>query len=318
MNIFEYLGLNKDHRKSDKVTQFVKHYDEVSDKYKGKEFAGQVKMDGVCALTAIQDGVVKIFSRTGKLFTNTALISNSISSLRLPNGVYMGELCCSFVSLEVLSGVVNPNRVNPLSHENSKIPAYLDMYFFDMISIKDFVYGKSDKPYSLRHEELDMALNIMSYTIGGNYIKVLPITPLTDSYKVQNFTDLHVDAGEEGVVFRDPSAGWEAGHKGWRVMKKVKGVDYDLFCVGLEEGTGKYLGKVANLIFSWKDGKQIKCMLGKGWTHAMAEDMWNRRMDLDTPIGKIFQVYALEESSKGKLRLPKVGECRFDKEEPDV
>jgi len=38
----------------------------------------------------------------------------------------------------------------------------------------------------------------------------------------------------------------------------------------------------------------------------------------DSPVGKIFQVYALEESSKGKLRLGKVGERRFDKDEADV
>ena len=116
-------------------------------------------------------------------------------------------------------------------------------------------------------------------------------------------------------------------------MKKVRGVDYDLLCIGYEEGTGKYKGKVANLIFQWKDGKTIKCMLGKGWTHDMAEDMFkaiqvsqNIYSDFAarkavaglSPIGKIFQVYALEESSKGKLRLPKVGEQRHDKGQADV
>jgi hypothetical protein len=70
-------------------------------------------------------------------------------------------------------------------------------------------------------------------------------------------------------------------------------------------------------------------MLGKGWTHQMAEEMFQtikyceglgniRNSVTDSnPIGKVFQVYALEESSKGKLRLPKVGEQRHDKPEPD-
>ena len=86
---------------------------------------------------------------------------------------------------------------------------------------------------------------------------------------------------------------------------------------------------MANLVFDWKGGETIKCMLGKGWTHDMAEEMFNvvnyakgvgmeHYEHKDSPVGKIFQVYALEESSKGKLRLAKVGEQRFDKHTPDV
>ena len=109
------------------------------------------------------------------------------------------------------------------------------------------------------------------------------------------------------------------------MMKIVKQVSYDLECIGVEEGEGKYNGKVANLIFRWKDGQTIKAMLGEGWTHQDSRDMWvcySALMDIITPgkivmpnpVGCVFKVYALQESSKGKLRLPKVGERRFDKE----
>jgi len=95
------------------------------------------------------------------------------------------------------------------------------------------------------------------------------------------------------------------------MMKIVKQVSYDLECIGVEEGEGKYKGKIANLLFKWKDGQTIKAMLGEGWTHQDAKDMWESP---STYIGKVYKVYALQESSKGKLRLPKVGERRFDKE----
>ncbi|QYC97019.1 ATP-dependent DNA ligase [Klebsiella phage IME184] len=97
-------------------------------------------------------------------------------------------------------------------------------------------------------------------------------------------------------------------------------VSYDLTCIGWEEGKGKYKGKVANLIFKWKGGKTVKAMLGKGWTHEDAERMYHdikHGGELNV-IGKIFAVKALQESSKGVLRLPKAGELRHDKEEPDV
>ena len=49
------------------------------------------------------------------------------------------------------------------------------------------------------------------------------------------------------------------------------------------------------------------------------QDMWNDyNLKNNTPIGKIFQVYALQESSHDKLRLPKVGELRFDKIIADI
>ena len=100
------------------------------------------------------------------------------------------------------------------------------------------------------------------------------------------------------------------------MMKIVKQVSYDLECIGVEEGEGKYNGKVANLIFRWKAGQTVKAMLGEGWTHDMAEDVfiYYKASNQLSPIGKVYRVYALQESSKGKLRLPKVGERRFDKE----
>ena len=318
MNIFQFLVHREDHRKDNKVTQLVKHYDEVSDKHKGKELVGQVKADGVCALTVVLDGKIKIFSRTGKQFTNTYYMIEAIYKLKLADGVYMGEMCCSYVSLEVLSGIVNPNRVKPVPSENEEIPKSLEMYFFDNISIKEFLGGRSFLTYSARHAELDLKLNLSTSSYKGIYIKVLPIYNLIDEEAIDRLTSKLVKDGEEGIVLRDPDAGWEAGHKGWRVMKKVRGVDYDLRCIGFEEGTGKYAGKVANLIFQWKNGLTIKAMLGKGWTHQMAKDMYWDVSTPNTPIGKIFQVYALEESSKGKLRLPKVGEVRFDKDHSDV
>ena len=65
MNIFTFLRLSENHRKlSNKVTQLVKHYDEVPDSRKKDEkvFGIQYKRDGVCALTVILENEVKIFS----------------------------------------------------------------------------------------------------------------------------------------------------------------------------------------------------------------------------------------------------------------
>jgi len=331
MNIFEYLGLAEDHRKLDnKVTQLVKHWDEVPEsRKKGKTFAVQLKKDGVCAITVVKNGEVSIWSRTGNRFSSTKEIAWRISDISLPDGVYFGELTCELesVSLEVLSGVVNTNTVKPLVGGQGTVANNLSMNFFDLISIESFIKGSSQTKFSRRHSNLVERFN--KFCTNGHRLCVLNYTTAKTEGTIDSQLSFVVSGGEEGIVIRDMDAGWEAGHKGWRVMKKVRGVDYDLKCIDYEEGTGKYKGKVANLIFAWKGGKTIKCMLGKGWTHDMAAQMFvdatygnivdmQQHRHVDSPVGKIYQVYALEESSKGKLRLPKVGEQRFDKMVSDV
>jgi len=334
MNIFQHLDLPENHRKSNKVTQLVKHYDDVTEKNKtGKRFATQIKRDGVCALTVISSGTVAIFSRTGNLFTNTEEIAEKIEMLNLCDGVYMGEMWVpkSIASLEQLSGVVNPNRTKPLGEDFNTLPHLLRMSFFDIIDLDSFKAGKSSQTFEERYMFLARQVTKAVAPFGGRHpdIDVLHCLIAEDEAAIDIRLTLLIQSGEEGLVIRDLYADWEAGHKGYRVMKKVRGVDYDLRCIGYEEGTGKYAGKVANLVFDWKGGETIKCMLGKGWTHDMAEEMFNvvnyakgvgmeHYEHKDSPVGKIFQVYALEESSKGKLRLAKVGEQRFDKHTPDV
>jgi ATP-dependent DNA ligase len=326
MNIFEDLGLPANHRSDKKVTQLVKHFDEVTEKNKAdKTFGVQTKKDGVCALFVVYSGMCGIYSRTGKRFTNVGQLESDMSDMYLVEGVYMGELYVpkSVASLEALSGIVNPNRVNPISADQTVIASELRFAMFDFVGLDDFKRGNSSLRFYQRFNNLK---EILRNRPAMAQLSLLSYKTLITEGAIDKELEKQVQLGEEGIVIRDLDAGWVAGHKGYRVMKKVRGVDYDLRCIGFEEGTGKYAGKVANLIFDWKGGKTIKCMLGKGWTHGMAKHMFkaltvsNFSWDdcQDSPIGRIFQVYALEESSKGKLRLPKVGELRHDKDYSDL
>ena len=328
MNIFEFLGLDALHRKDSKVTQLVKHFDEVTDKHKeGKQWGLQTKKDGVCAITIVSDSKVGVFSRTGKAFTSTDNIIESIKKLDFPDGVYFGEWWVpkDIASLEVFSGIVNPNRKSPLNQEKAFIVGQGTMSWFDAVTLEEFIDGASKRTFEERHEDLTNSFDYVDSLFGGfcDDVEVLEYVLATTREEIDLCLEFLVSGGDEGVVICNLEADWLAGHKGWRKMKLVRGVDYDLRCIGWEEGTGKYEGKVANLIFQWKGGTTIKAMLGKGWTHEHAEEMFVEATNPNypsphDPTGHIFQVYALEESSKGKLRLPKVGERRFDKEKSDV
>lgn len=315
MNVFEHLGLLANHREEGKVIQLVKHYDEVPDSKKLFPMTGQIKKDGVCAVVAVNIYLqVKLFSRVGNKYKNVGHLETALSG-RLEAGIYIAELCCPVCSLEELSGIVNPNRNKPLTAEAAYCCERMELHFHDYIGLNDFYDGFSHVSYQRRYQML--CYRLPSHTSG---IRLIECHSLTCETGLQSFFDWAVAKGEEGICIKH-DIGWEAGHKGYRSMKLVRGVSYDLLCTGFEEGKGKYKGKVANLFFKWKDGKEIKAMLGKGWTHETAAEMFRQAHLMNGelyPIGKTFSVTALQESSKGKLRLPKVGELRHDKVTPDV
>lgn len=318
MNCFTFLGLAEDHRVH--PVQLVLHRDELSAPQKKLAETyptyGQVKRDGVfCMLIVMLGKVPKLFGRTGKAFTNTDKFSSKFSNILQP-GVYFGELqTLCIASLEELSGVVNPERVNPLDWKGQQIADELYIDFFDMLTISTFIAGKAETTYLKRHAAL---VRRMSDVVALGLSNVLDNTPLYSEAEVVAFADKHISEDREGAVFK-LDEDWVAGHKGYRQTKIVRGISHDLLCIGWEEGKGKYEGKVANLIFKWKDGKTIKAMLGKGWTHELAEQMYHdiRLGGELNVIGRIFEVTALQPSSKGNLRLVKCGELRHDKVTPD-
>lgn len=318
MNIFEFLGKPADWRTGDKVVQLVKHFDDVNKRidegilHKQVSFPmyAQCKKDGnFAALVVRADGEVALFNRRGSRFTNCENVESYWKGAGINAGVYLGELCSEECSLEQLSGVVNPNRVKELDYEQKLIKHRLNIFFFDMVTICEFISGHSHRKYN-SHRFGAMVQQIDGY---GDW---LALDIVNNEAELRAYAKRMIDHGQEGAVFKQ-DVEWKAGAKDWHQMKIVRGVSYDLQCIGVEEGTGKYTGKVANLLFRWKGGKTIKCMLGKGWTHADAERMFEARHGVyndDNPIGQVFEVYALQESSKGKLRLPKAGELRHDKE----
>lgn len=323
MNVFEFLGYPADHRPKNKVVQLVKHWDEVPESRKQYPYYAQVKKDGVFGIVVVtkdDDGniAVAVFGRTGEQLSNTEAICSRFLEGYIAEGIYIGEVLTQVpCSLEELSGILNPNRVNKLDINQEVIKWNLYIALHDCLTEKMFIAGTSAGiSYHTRHASL-------MKRIAGTDLEesALPYTMIHDDKQKEQFTKACIAAGEEGAVYKRPGCEWEAGHKGWHQMKEVREVTYDLKCVGYEEGSGKYKGKVANLILQWKDGETIKAMLGKGYTHADAERMYLSINELGmyvdepryNPIGKVFRVRGLQDSSKGKIRLPKVQEERYDK-----
>lgn len=323
--IEEYLAKTKN------PVQLVKHFDEVPANKIIYPLIGQRKYDGLYALVIVDDGALSVFSRTGKEYywRLGQLIADQfceLSNNKLDDGVYIAEVCNDAVSLEILSGLVSTNRKKEWADEETEsMEGQVYCMFHDFLTIDEFLDGYSEAAYMVRYYELKrrlIAANIDQYLVLN--------TAIYNREDADEFAEVFIKDGKEGAVFKQ-NTDWVAGHKGYRAMKIVRGLHLDLLCVGVEYGKGKRAGQIAKLKFAYK-GSVFSADLGKGWTDEKRKQLTEHyeiyqsyepevqpAIKTYTPVGKIWEVKALQESSTGKaLRLPKVVRVREDKEEPDA
>lgn len=300
--------------------QLVKHMDEIPERQINYPLIAQKKYDGLYILVVVTYDGIKFFSRTGKEYyweLGEALLRHNFCNLS--DGVYIGELCNDTVSLEILAGLVSTNRKKHWSGEELSSIEEAYIMFHDFLTLEEFVDGCSGAAYMVRYYLLKQQL----VKAGLDQYLVLN-TATYNREDADEFADTIIAEGGEGAVFKQ-NVGWHAGHKGYRAMKIVRGLTLDLLCTGVQYGKGKREGQIAKLELSYK-GNRFFADLGKGWTDERRIEltcqyrMWLCNNDEgNTPVGKIWEVKALQESSTGKaLRLPKVQRVREDKTEPDA
>jgi len=269
----------------------------------------QVKYDGVwCGVVRFGDEII-YFSRTGKRFYLDAATLNHTPGMFEEQVVYIGELVNSMLSLEELSGAVNPNRVALWDQAtNEAMTSASVCYFHDYVPLGDFVQGVCTQSYAQRGEALCESLI-------GTGLKVIQNVPMDNLEQFEIWSQFRINDGHEGAVLKQIGASWVAGHKSFHTIKRVRQLHLDLKCIGVEYGKGKFAGLIAKLKFEY-GGKPFFAGLGKGWTLERMQRETNAHVHGGV-VGAIWHVSALQVSSQWVLRLPKTNERRIDKEQPD-
>lgn len=291
--------------------QLVKHYDEISDgarKNMQWPATAEVKYDGVYALIVMtSDKGVQFISRSGKpLYFEQdylpELFECSAFMQALRDGMcFVSELINPELSLEELSGMVNPNRV--AGWDNASMLA-ADFVVHDAIPVGALLVGADWDAYVQRVHWFPSVVPQQNTTTRKL---------VSSEFEWQEFCDSVINTGSEGAVLKQLHAPWIAGHKGWHVTKEVRGVHLDLRCVGWTLGKGKRSSQIGALYFEY-NGKLFSADLGKGWTDEKRDALTARAVGFNDEVtGKIFHVKGLQISSKGAVRLPKVQEERIDK-----
>lgn len=315
MNIWQFLDLPKSHREPNKTAQLVRAHDDVAHKVTWPRKA-QKKEDGIFSFVVLHKGKVGVFGRTGLALKSVEHLHPRLTAAHGQLSVAtIAELCCDTCSLEELGGIVNPNRTGALDETQAKHIGGARFAFHDIITVEELVAGFSAIPYGQREQYLRRLLKCVA-------VQGAPVESewVNSEAEAEAFADRHIALNAEGAVFKDDAADWVAGRKNEVATKKVRGVDFDLLVVGVEEGGGKFSGMVGNLLLRWRmygknDGDVITIPSDGCFDIAMRK-AW--LADPASIIGKVVHVHALQIASKGSLRLPKVRSVRIDKAEADL
>ena len=282
----------------------------------------QQKFDGVFA--AIQCSAGKVFSRTGKEFF-IPQDSKLAEHLRYLNKQYkdagieyiedyfIAEVVATDLTLEELSGLLNPNRKQ--EWDVAAKQANWQLHLHDWVQMD--AEGFCGRPYFQR-------LQILRDSIQETaHITVVATLELPDDKELalqwlDNASKNLIAEGAEGVVLKDPLGVYQKGTRSKQQLKLVREHTEDVRIVAAEYGKGKRSKQLARWQCQSLDNPEMLFWadLGAGWDDEARDAMtYAYEQDPSTVIGTVWVVKGLQKSSTGKaVRLPKLQYRRFDKE----
>lgn len=311
--ITQKLSIGMDYKNINKAFgyQFIEFYEcmlatnlqKVLDKIGSTEVYATLKLDGSRALIVCCDGTRKAYSRNGLELEG---YEDFLNHLELEDGyVYDGEL---LYADDTLLSAIRFRKTSEITRtKGEKNKDLLTYNIFDIIPIDEFNKGSSALTYKDRRKQLD--------TIKENkYQRVVKVL-YKGSFNNTLFAMLDevVDNGEEGLMLNTADGLYEVGKRSKNILKMKKFHDVDIYCIGIEEGTGKHKGKLGSISVDYQ-GYEVK--VGSGFSDEQRSYYWEHQNEI---VGKIVTIKYFEESENKEgekaLRFPIFTQIRDDKNE---
>lgn len=281
------------------------------------------KLDGVRVLMTVipsDDGDVTVLSlsRNGKLFENFGHIeeqirNNFIKIVRKAQAIGLEE---GFV----LDGEVIGNTFQELMRQarrKENVQATDSVFnIFDIIPLQDFRRGHWNAQL---HKRISFLERLQGLIEDMPNVELLPHI-MVDLDTAEGRDVLHryakdqVNAGFEGIMIKDVNAPYECKRNTFW-MKWKPTITVDLTVVGLEEGTGRNVGRLGALVCEGvDDGKEISVNVGSGFSDADRDNLWSdRNLVIGRTVEILCDVITQNQDGTYSLRFPRFVRFRDDK-----
>jgi DNA ligase-1 len=263
----------------------------------------EVKLDGVRIITVVYpDGRVDQYSRNGKELVNFPHLKEQLAAV-----------ASGFTVPMVLDGEVMSTSFQDLMkqvHRKSDVDAKdALLYLFDALPLSDFEQGKCKITQVKRSEWLKEWYNGNIEALPNFRTLAQELVDLNTSEGQKRFRAINqsaIDGGYEGIMIKDIDAPYECKRSvSWLKLKPF--IEVTLEVTDVEEGTGKYAGRLGALVLSGvDDGRTIKVNCGSGFTDGDRISYWAGR---DRLAGQLVEVRAdaITQNQDGtySLRFPR-------------
>ncbi len=305
----------------------------IEDFDKEESFFVQLKCDGIFSYIIVEQGKVSLSTRAGTIWYSDKLQEELKD---LPDCVLIGEALIiednKALSRKIGNGLINSfikreatlesykDKVDKaktkaseqklLIEASRKISEYgntdkgLRFILWDSLSLKEFSAGYSERRYESR---LFTTFKIIE---GINCLYIVDSEEVSSVKEAQAVAVKVMAQGLEGVIIKKKNAKFE--NKTSKDMVKIKAVlDADLICTAIEEGKGKYEGKIGALVLETSCGR-LQVKVGTGLKDK------DRELPAEFYLNKVVEIQYNEfiqskSKNKASLFLPVFVEVREDK-----